>query len=95
MTANASRPSCKRAAPTLPGLKVDPPPPTIYRIDSYWPSPSPALVAAAERGELPGCVEVVAHRVRGKIVTLSNVNLNEVVLGVGFWKRSAADAAGR
>lgn len=54
-----------------------------------WQTPTPDEVCAAELGALPGCVVVELHRnARGRSVTLSNTDLNDVVLGRGFWVRA-------
>lgn len=56
------------------------------RIDAYWPSPSPALIEQARAGELPRCVTVVVHKIRGRDVTMTGVDLNDVVMQVGYWE---------
>lgn len=78
-------------------LELRPPPvatvaarPVLPRTElmRLWQTPTPDEVAAAKRGELDGCAVVVAHRnARGRDVTMSGVDLNDVVLGRGFWAR--------
>jgi hypothetical protein len=54
-----------------------------------WQTPTPEKVDAARGGCLPSCVTVVLHtNARGRPVPMSGVNLNDVVLGRGFWVRT-------
>lgn len=73
----------------LPKQRVANPPISRHELTRLHTSPTPDEVCAAELGALPGCVVVELHRnARGRPVCLSNTNLNDVVLGRGFWVRS-------